>query len=62
MSRPRLAAAGVVLAIATLGACGSTAPATAPAAVGTGTGAAAACVKDMLKLVTPGRLTTASTR
>lgn len=64
MHRRRLAAAAVVLAAATLGACGSATPETPPAAGGSGTGgpggtdgAAGACAKDTLALVAPGTLT-----
>ena len=59
MSRRRLVlAAAAALAVATLGACGSSTPeASTGAPAGTGTGSADACAKGSLKLVTPGALT-----
>jgi polar amino acid transport system substrate-binding protein len=59
MSRRRLVlAAAAALAVATLGACGSSTPeASTGAPAGTGTGSADACAKGSLTLVTPGALT-----
>ncbi len=59
MSRTRLAAAVAALGVAALSACGTSTPQTqssAPLTNGAGQ-TAAACAKDTLKLVTPGKLT-----
>lgn len=60
MSRTRLVAAFVALGVAALGACGSSSTpqtqSSAPLTNGSGQ-TAAACAKDSLKLVTPGKLT-----